>query len=428
MRILLIFMMLMGGPAVVGPGAAADELQAELIDWLATAGPGEVRRFDGAVLDHAVAGPIRLERTVLRSPGARVVVIEDGRITLAVTPERRAFSGSSRDDERLRIGLLFDPDGQGIRGAISGPGGLQTVERPAHEAGAAIVVRDLDALQGGGDGLDFSCASSSLSTAAMAAGKRADPAPASGRTRGALRYGVLAIDTDKEWLNKRFGNNVNAASQWIEELMLISNTIFESQLDLRLLQGDTVLRVGSDPYAGSQADQAFLEEFGGHWQTHHAGTPRTHAALISGRSSSPNSAAGIAWVNSYCATQPQGGSYSLNLLFHGAHVPVGASARVFAHEIGHNLGSVHTHCYSPPIDQCFAAESGCYSGPTSCPAGGSGTLMSYCNSSSGANCGQNKLELAPEVESLLRARVDANTPACIMTEVSVVFHDRFETL
>lgn len=426
MRIVLIVMLLQ-----VGQAAATDELansESGLIDWLAAAGPGEVRWFDGAVLDHAMTGPIRLERIELKAPGAQLVVLENGRSTPLDLPDRRAYSGSSSEDDRVRIGLLFDPDGQGLRGAISGPGGLQIIERAAHRAAAEIVVRDLDAVPGVAAGLDFTCANSGLSQAVDELYDTVDPVPAPGRgLRGQLRYGVLALDTDKEWLQRRFGNNAIEAGQWIEELLLVSNTIFESQLDLRMLQGHTVLRVGSDPYSGSQANQAFLEEFGSHWHSHYGTVPRSHAALISGRSGSPNSAAGIAWVNSYCATQPTGGSYSVNLLFYGNH-PVAASARIFAHELGHNLGSVHTHCYSPPVDQCFAAEPGCYSGPVSCPAGGSGTLMSYCNVTSGADCGQNRLELAPEVESRLRQRIEAHTPACIMMDIPVVFHDRFERL
>jgi hypothetical protein len=70
-------------------------------------------------------------------------------------------------------------------------------------------------------------------------------------------------------------------------------------------------------------------------------------------------------------------------------------AKLVAHEMGHNFGADHTHCYpnaASPIDRCFSGESGCYVGPASCPApfpidpingapidNVTGTLMGYCH-------------------------------------------------
>ena len=165
--------------------------------------------------------------------------------------------------------------------------------------------------------------------------------------------------------------------------------------------------------------------------------------LLSGQQSSSQNpgffASGIAWVNAYCQTQRNGGSYSVNKVFTNSGVAVRFSARIVGHELGHNFGASHTHCTnattgayptaSNTIDVCFKGEAGagCYGGAVSCP-GGAGTLMSYCNTSApnGASCGQNQLLVPPDPDhdDVGADRVD--TPACLSTLSDVIFADGFD--
>jgi hypothetical protein len=135
----------------------------------------------------------------------------------------------------------------------------------------------------------------------------------------------------------------------------------------------------ADPWDGpSTVDQLFQL---GDW--YHAnrplGTfPRTTVHLTSGVAV----AGGVAWSPALCTADAMvsghwAGSYGISQVY--ADYPATIwDLVVTAHEIGHNSGSVHTHCYVPEIDQCYDQEPGCYAGATSLPPGG-GTLMSYCH-------------------------------------------------
>lgn len=88
------------------------------------------------------------------------------------------------------------------------------------------------------------------------------------------------------------------------------------------------------------------------------------------------------------------------------------SINVIAHEVGHNLGSRHTHNCTWPggaIDNCAPTEGGCPPGPT--PVNG-GTIMSYCHTSGvGVNFANG---FGPLPGNLIRSKVTtAATNNCI---------------
>ncbi len=89
---------------------------------------------------------------------------------------------------------------------------------------------------------------------------------------------------------------------------------------------------------------------------------------------------GLAWVNALCTSRNYGVS-GIRDFFH--NVPTySRSVKLIAHELGHNLGSKHTHACvwngnGTAIDGCGEPTDGNCRRP-GLPSGG-GTIMSYCN-------------------------------------------------
>jgi hypothetical protein len=234
-----------------------------------------------------------------------------------------------------------------------------------------------------------------------------------------LHTATVAIDTDNEIMANKFGNNTTTASNFIASLFASMNLIYERDVLIRLVQGTTFLRVSStaDPYVQTDTVQK-LYEFATYWAANHGAVNRAVAALLSGRGGA--GAAGIAGVDVLCN---KSNGYSYNQLYLTGTTPSWGEILVTAHEIGHNFGSPHTHCYNPPIDTCYRFESGCYSGMTqTCPAVTTingvtnvrGTLMSYCHLLGGCTA---SLVFHPTTVNLLNPKIEARVNNCIFPAI-----------
>jgi hypothetical protein len=73
---------------------------------------------------------------------------------------------------------------------------------------------------------------------------------------------------------------------------------------------------------------------------------------------------------------------------------------VFAHELGHNFGSYHTHDYCPPFDEC---ASNC-NGVTNCTRG---TIMGYCHGCAGGVANVD-LHFHPATADIMRHSIEAS--------------------
>ncbi|MBK6480723.1 MAG: hypothetical protein IPF93_21335 [Saprospiraceae bacterium] len=93
-----------------------------------------------------------------------------------------------------------------------------------------------------------------------------------------------------------------------------------------------------------------------------------------------SSASGVGYLDVLCGSTPF--AYSEVFSTNASYPAYSWNVNVLTHEMGHNLGSPHTHsCTWPggPIDNCAPPEGNCSSGPT--PPNNGGTIMSYCHQS-----------------------------------------------
>ena len=199
---------------------------------------------------------------------------------------------------------------------------------------------------------------------------------------------TIAVDTDYE-LFRRF-SSATAERNYVSNELAAVSAIYWRDLKTRLQVG--FLRVWTtqaDPWSAT-SPLASLFEVGDYWHAHGAGVSRSSVVFLSGK----NTGGGVAWVSTVCqgdfwdsGDAHWGGAYAVvgnieGTLSNFQHPAAGSDVwdiEAIAHEMGHNFGSVHTHCYSPPIDECYGGEPGCYSGPNVDPGAGVGTIMSYCH-------------------------------------------------
>ena len=277
----------------------------------------------------------------------------------------------------------------------------------------------------------------------------------------------LAIETDYELYTKA-GSSANNVNTYIGNLVAAASTIYRRDLQTELVityvgvytsSADpfNVVPGQTGPWNGTTVgytSQHALAELGDRWadsNTRPFSGARSSVILVSGKPQT----SGIAWVDTICE-QPfacSGGNcgpvfeghYGGPFAYCGGITPpadlsvpnpdANPSYTVpssnywpllqLAHELGHNVGSGHTHCITlnatdqskygrQHVDNCYAGQSGCFSGTTSVPAE-KGTVMSYCHLQAGGGTntrftfGQNN-EASYVVPQNLRNAVSGKTP------------------
>ena len=208
---------------------------------------------------------------------------------------------------------------------------------------------------------------------------------------------TIAIDTDGGFYSLSQFASTDDILDYFAALFAYSSSIYETEVNTALQIGDVFLfSPAGDPYTSTTDTSVRLPEVQAYWETNRAAVTRTLAAHFS-----DEQFGGRAYLDALCSNSY---GYSVTGAYGvapGSGAPINQDAHFFAHEIGHNFSSPHTHCYAgvasnpDPVDACYNGESSCYSGSESLPGvaslsggssgAGNGTIMSYCHLLSGGS-------------------------------------------
>ncbi len=387
--LLLLLLLAVGGAAAAAPAPRLLSLDAEAttpigLAWAAQdSAPGALVRIAG--LRDAEGRPLALalERGRLFAPDFKLYL--NGRETPTDAPTRLVYlHGTAEDWPGSSVAISIDASTGAWSGMLVRSDGAFDLTLPAAAAAkatvaAAAVVQPADstgvARGAVSDVLDRALGSAAEKSAiAAAAKKRVIPAP------GGVFGATIAVETDHEFLGTR---SVEDGERSVHDIMAGVSELYERQLGVPLVISSLFLYPDPDdpwdapnPHSGSNAE--VLCEFASYWQSRRplAAFPRNAALFFTGKSSSD--IGGQAWRGGLCSFNARPGSCPFGGYGIVVRQRVAASmVLVTAHELGHVFGSAHTHCYQPEIDQCYAGEARCYSGPESEPEDG-GSVMSYC--------------------------------------------------
>jgi hypothetical protein len=385
---------------------------------LLQAAPEETVRIEDWPIAPGLRETMLLTRHDVYAPDARIFKVEGTRLTELPRSRLVFFWGRALADETSRAFVAVDPDTKTLRGLSDSPAGLHEI-RPFGSGGREHVVAPPDSmLSPSWPSPSWSCDDEEFARRSVAPFRESAAEPAATEAITTLHTAIVAVDTDNELMLQKFSDNTTSATNYIASLFAAMNVMYERDLLVRLKQGTTFLRVSTsaDPYAstaGGNANGAQLNEFSNYWSSNYSSVSRALAMLLSGKQASASSASGIAWVTGLC------NSFTGNSVSQVFKIDyLAGDALVVGHEIGHNFGSPHTHCYSPPIDACYSAEPGCYSGAVSCPApqtingvaNVTGTIMSYCHLLGGCS---SSMVFHPRTVSLVSPNISSSVGTCI---------------
>ncbi|HYC55506.1 MAG TPA: fibronectin type III domain-containing protein [Candidatus Binatia bacterium] len=338
-----------------------------------------------------------------------VFVVEEAGGSRRVKMDKPVYLRGGLDGKAGSIAVLSVHDDGEIRGIVSAPGATWLMQAGGDsDGGGAAGSRGLRSskVDPSTRSRKFDCGSAEEHQLIDGSDLAADMAAggASGAQIAALPLSYtaqIAVELDYEYFLQH-GSSVTNAVRYASDLVAFTSSISLSELGMNIkIPFIRVWTTENDPYSGlSNSDR--LAQVRSWWNSNDPSHCAGQACTTVKRAttlylSSARTNGGIAYISALCdAYRSPGSSYGYALVGSiSGSFDIGNPRVVWdivgtSHELGHNFGSQHTHCYQPAVDTCYAqANSNCYSGtaslPAGCPGGGQGcgTIMSYCHLLSG---------------------------------------------
>lgn len=340
-------------------------------------------QLDGSRAEDA----LQLTRFNVWHPDSQVVVHgADDQITYLPQPDYAYFRGNLARFPQAKVYMKVDDRGN-ISGGIAHDGRYWLLGKDQGRD-AALAFREVT--EADLTNTPYQCGADDLEAvpndANKAPGMPMEPLPKA--LAGGSYYAVIAAETDYEFYNRFAG--AEEARDYIADLIAYTSVVYEAEFNTRLLVGEVSLwSTSADPWTATNTSGR-LGEFRTYWNTNKGDVSRAIAHFFSGA----GLGGGIAYVGVVCnSSYGYGVSGGLSGNFNINSPSSVWDIVVVSHELGHNFGSGHSHCYggiggnAEPVDKCYGSQEGCYSGSTSLPCGtsgaGCGTIMSYCHLLSG---------------------------------------------
>jgi hypothetical protein len=178
-----------------------------------------------------------------------------------------------------------------------------------------------------------------------------------------------ALECDYAFYQSR-GSSVQATADYVIAFFNQVATLYANE-NVAIEISEIFVWTEVDPYAGHGSTNNILTSFRANKGTSFNGD-------ICHFLTTRNVGGGIAYVDVLC-NRPYAFGVSMVYSYYNNFPTYSWTIEVVTHEMGHNLGSPHTHSCSwqgGPLDNCYTPEGSCSWGPV--PSNG-GTIMSYCH-------------------------------------------------